>query len=219
MEIEIVEGKAAKGKRIRKEEHQLIWFIVVVVVVFASFLGPYFYVESLKKFDYMGASWTIEKFEKVEFYHGRFQVLHGAAVMYNLYLRNDPRENDVPVEGTFDSFEKDTYISFDRESNNCHGMIAVTTLADFLRNGGSKKGEVESATSDLDLSSETGLPYQDCYNSPKRTIVMLSKGEENKVTQSEENPYCYTIEFNDCDDYRSIEKFIIEVLRAYETVE
>ena len=72
-------------------------YIVVVIIVT---LGVYYWAGLTKSFEFGGVEWVYE--EDVNYYHGRFMNLIGYDYVYNIYLRNDPRENDVGVEGTLD---------------------------------------------------------------------------------------------------------------------
>jgi len=222
----MVKKKSKKKKNIKKtkenkpkktheevENTQLIWFFVVIFVVFASFLIPYFYIQSLKTFDYAGVDWKVEEYNDLTVYHTRFPAI-GGNTNYNLYLRGDPRENNVAAEGNFSSFYRKMQVSFSPEVDMCRGEIPRITvdLGVFLK---SNLGAIEVKAATTDPERKNGKEYTDCYNTPERTVVILEKGEENSVIQSEENPYCYTITVADCEDSSAIEKFMIAVINSY----
>ena len=79
--------KKPSKKIISKENQQLIWFFLIIAVVFASFLIPYFYVEGLNKFEFVGIEWVQEEYTNLEVYHGRFFAFNGADLIYNIYHR------------------------------------------------------------------------------------------------------------------------------------
>jgi len=205
------------GKKIvKKENKQVTWFLVLAGVVFASFLIPYFYIESLKSFDFAGIPWKIEALGEQKIYHGRFYALSGADLIYNIYLRIDPRENDVFASGTFNLFRYGAYISLSPEVNKCRGEVSrvMVDLGSFLK-AGVGIANLAVATNNPDYSNETGLPYIDCSNLHERTIIIIEKGEERSVVQSNENPDCYIITVNDCNDGAPIEKFMLESISAF----
>jgi len=55
-------GEGVSRKVIETESRQIAWFIIMLVILFASFLGSYFYVQSMKTFDYNGIKWFVEDF-------------------------------------------------------------------------------------------------------------------------------------------------------------
>ena len=203
------------SKSIRVHEtRQLIWFFVIVGIVFASFLVPYFYLQSLKSFNYAGADWFFEEYDQFDIYHSEFPALNGENYKYNLFLRNDPRENNVSVEGSFKEFKIGGFVSISPEVDMCRGDVSrvMLDLGSFLELGlGVQK--VWAATSSFEVHNETGRDYATC-NTRYRTIIMIEKGEP-AVIQSSENPFCYTIRVSDCDDIEPVEKFMVEVIRAF----
>jgi uncharacterized membrane protein len=100
----VLPNRASK-KVINKENKQLAWFFLIVVLVFSAFLGAYLYNENSKLFEFAGAEWTIEEYEHFTAYHGRFLALDGSNSHHNIWLRKDPRENLVPAEGIFNTFK------------------------------------------------------------------------------------------------------------------
>ena len=213
-----MEGELPKKSIRQKENTQLIWFFVVIAVVFASFLIPYFWVESSKVFDYGGAEWAIEEYENLIIYHGRFISFGNTELTYNLYLREDPRENDVPVEGELNKFKYGGIVSISPEVDVCRGEAsrALFDLSAYLRQGIGLE-ELESATTDKFVSLDEDRRYAVCDNVNDRTLVVVEVGE-SKVVQDDDNPYCYTIYIEDCEDIRSIEKFMSQSLEDFNEV-
>jgi len=67
----VTEGDADVKESVKKNENrQALWFFVIVIILFASFFVPYFYMGSLKSFEYVGADWRIEDYENLRIYHG-----------------------------------------------------------------------------------------------------------------------------------------------------
>ena len=206
------------GEELPKEEakesenRQLIWFFVIVIAIFVAFLIPYFYMESQKTFRFGGADWNIEKDPYITFYHGVFPALNGANIIYNVFLRNDPRENKVHTEGEFNIFKYGGYLSWTSDIQNCRGQVprAALDLVGFIRTG-IGIGNITNGAVEPELAEELGYPYVDCFTNPNRTVIVLRMGEPS-VIQSQNNPYCYVITIKDCDDFKPIEKFIIKTI-------
>lgn len=206
-----VPGKTSK-RIISEENKQLTWFFLIIALVFSSFLGVYFYNESSKSFEFVGVDWVIEEYEHFTAYHGRFPALDGSSIHYNIFPRNDPRENNIPTEGNFDTFKYGGIISFDKVIGECRGNIgrAVVDLGGFLAEGvGISKLEI--ATTDFGVSQLKNISHIDCSLNLNRTVVILEEGETSVVKDSQ-NPFCYIIKVKDCDDVLGTEKFIVKTI-------
>ena len=190
------------------ENRMLFWFFVVVGVIFAGVLIPYFWIGSFKSFEFGGIDWQIEDYEYLKIYHGRFVSFANPELFYNVYLRVDPRENDVATTGIFDSFKYGGVIALSPEVDACRGELSrgIFDLSAFLRQGASV-GPVESGSSDKFVAVESGRRFGSCETILDRTLVIVDIGESG-VIQDEKNPYCYTIYAEDCEDISGIEKFI-----------
>lgn len=195
-----------------KENKQLFWFFVIIVLVFMAFLIPYFWTENLKSFEHGGADWMVEDYENFKIYHGRFMALNGANLFYNVFLRGDPRKNNVPTEGIFDKFKYGGIVSFSPEVDKCRGDLSrvMLDLGAFLKQGVGV-GQISSGSTDESVANETNKRFAQCETISDRTLIIIEMGD-NSVTQNKDNPFCYTIKVENCDDISSVEKFIIKTI-------
>src|SRR3989344_4418394 len=108
------EKKVKKGKKISLETKQLYWIIGVMTALILLFILISAGIQSTKNFDYYGLAFTKEKFGEIPVYHYYrfYESGDGQTIKHNLYLRTDPRKNDVPIQGGI-AFPKDSevYIS------------------------------------------------------------------------------------------------------------
>ncbi len=201
-----------------REDKQLIWFFIIVGVVFASFLVPYFTIEGAKTFEYGGVEWAVEEYAEPTgtIYHGRFSPLVTPDLTFNIYLRGDPRENDVITEGTFDKFKGGGIVSLSPEVDACRGELSrvMLDLGSFLKQG-IGVGEVDTGSSDRAVATESNRRYALCDTINDRTVVIVDIGAP-MVVQDEKNPYCYTIYAEDCNDVSSVEKFIVKSIGDFD---
>src|SRR3989344_4261086 len=73
----------------------IMFFILIVIILSALFI------DISRTFGYEGMKFSEEKYGNILiFKHSYYFVYGGEQYLYNLYLRNDPRKNDVPFEGT-----------------------------------------------------------------------------------------------------------------------
>jgi hypothetical protein len=136
-------------------------------------------------------------------------------MIFNTYLRIDPRENDVPFDGEFDRFRREGMFSFSPETAACRGDFAgsVIGLGAFLKTGvGVKDLSFDGRTTDVEFL-EGDEVYMDCSVLNNKTTIVVEMGDSS-VSHSTENLDCYTIKINDCDDIAPFEKFIIRTISA-----
>lgn len=197
------------------EDKQLLWMVIIILVVFALFLIPYFYLESKKSFEFEDISWGIEEHGDLTIYHGIFRAFMKENKTYNIYLRQDPRENEVSTFGEFNKFTEQGIISASPDLEKCTGKGVYRMIADlsgFLR-GAIGLSSVAAATTSIEYSQDNNVPYANCTSFDQTTIV-IQIGNESFVSQSSENPYCYTLQVTGCEDIAPIEKFLVAVHSA-----
>ncbi|MBT6690131.1 hypothetical protein HN903_03810 [archaeon] len=205
------------GKSVRDNENrQLIWFFVVVGIVFAGVLVPYFWIESSKNFEYVGADWLVEDYDYLKIFHGRFLSFGNPNLHYNIFLRIDPRDNDVSTTGVFDTFKYGGVVSLSSGVDKCRGEIGrgVFDLSAFLRQGVGVE-VLESGSTDEFIAIEEDRRFATCDTVLDRTLVIVEIGEEAEVFKDEKNPYCYTIIAKDCEDISGIEKFMVKSIEDF----
>jgi hypothetical protein len=197
------------GKKVKeKENRQLKWLFFWIIVVFAAFLIPYFYIQANKHFSYNNIEWFIEDYGGLKIYHGQFLAFNDNTTTYNIFLRNDPRTNDVPIEGNYSYFKYGGYISISPEVDECRGELprALTDLAAFTQRGVGV-AKINVATNDLKTASELGRTFVNCSTNLDRTVIILEMGFPG-VIQDEKNNVCYTITIENCNDIKPLEKFM-----------
>jgi len=206
---------------LKSEDRQLMWMVVIVVVVIGGVFVSYSIVEGMKSFEYGGVDWAIEDYGDFDVYHARFASLSGADLNYNLYLRNDPRKNDVPVSGEFGSFKRGGFISLSQEFEACRGEASrvMIDFGAFLKSG-LGMWRIDVATSDAGYSLDSGVRYANCQSPDTfdRSVFMIDIGE-NRIVQDEVNRFCYSIYVSDCGDILAVEKFMTEIVATYSEVD
>ena len=196
------------------ENKTLIWFVIVVGIVFAAVLIPYFFVESNKSFELGGVDWIIEDYAEPvgEIFHGRFISLTNPSLNYNIFFRTDPRTNDVLIEGKIDEFWNHEAVSWTPEVEACRGDLSrvMLDLGSFLKQGVGA-GFFDSGFTDKEAAEEVGKNFLTCADAVERTIVIVDIGER-RIVQDETSLSCYTIYAEDCDDSGVVEKFMTQAI-------
>ena len=193
------EGSLPKKNVVKKEEKQLTIFFVIIGIIFAAFLIPFFYSQSLNSFDFIYSNWTVEEFQDIKIFHGQFTAFADRSVNYNLYLRNDPRKNNIMSSGNFTKFKYNMIISTDYEIDYCSDKISSTmaTLGMFLKQGVGVKN-IELATTNEETATSLNKTFlKDCSEDKSKMTILITSGEKSSVVQDENDPYCYRITMSD----------------------
>jgi hypothetical protein len=164
--------------------------------------------KQVNKVEYEGLTFTKEKVGNIPVYHYFYYFTsQGELIKYNLFLRNDPRENNVPVEGSEIIYEggKFVYLTLNTTGiDKCEqSVIAVADLSKFITHN---QFTVKSGTLIPEEASED-QDYITCENRPDRPVISIIEGEETKITIED---YCYTISVANCDIMKATEKFKLQ---------
>ncbi|MDO8516498.1 MAG: hypothetical protein Q7S33_00070 [Nanoarchaeota archaeon] len=190
-----------------KENKQIIWVIGISLLVILSFLGAYFYAQSLNKFEFAGIKWEKTKLGDLELYHGRFFV--GEDQYYNFYLRNDPRQNEIPINATLNSLYTTTIVSADPAVISCYGAsMGQIELSKFLNAVG--VSNIQPAVTNLSAAKELNVSYADCSNAINKTVILIKKTETPSIGQDGKN--CYVINVGNCENLKTIERFEVAII-------
>jgi len=202
--------KKKKNKRVRKIEKELLYIIGFMVFLVVVFLVASSIFKSFNSFEYEGLTFTKERAGEIPIYHYYYYFTNpkNELIQYNLYLRNDPRENNVPVEGDDISFGENevVFISVNAsELQKCkQGVLAIGSLSSFLTDN-----QIFVKSGNLDFW-DAGNKRQDwitCENRPKNLVIEISEGEETKINIDEN---CHEITVNNCEILQATEKYEIQ---------
>jgi hypothetical protein len=211
------EGELPSRNVVRNENRQLIWFLVVIGAVFAAFLGTYFYIESLKDFEFVGVEWVLEEYEQLDIYHARFFIPYGESqgVTFNLFFRSDPRENDVSSDINI-SFNPEIIISQSERVMECKNSILVSSgLGEIGAMFPFFVEKVSGAMSSKAEANKWGVPFANCSSEEGKTVVVvrMSENGESSINVDSENPDCYLLNVGKCEENVLVkERFFLEIV-------
>jgi hypothetical protein len=193
-----------------REDKQLLGFFITVGIVFALFLGSYFYVQSLGHFDYAGVRWDKVKEGQMDFYYAKFRLADTLPV-YNAYLRNDPRQNEIPVNATF-KFSDKVLVSFEDYNPDCQGKDSylAAVIGPYLKAMGLN---ATGATTNLQKSIQQNITIADCSVATKtKSVIVVQSSDKPSIVQSTENLNCYYLNVGKCQHIETVERFIVAIL-------
>ena len=198
----------------KKPDKQIYMVLIAMAILIAVFFASYFIFKSFNTFTYEGLTFTKEKFgEILVFHHYYLFNSQGELFQYNLYVRNDPRKNSVPITGkAVDEgieFRQDNfvYISVNPENlTQCeYTLVGLSNLASFLSDN---QLNVKGAAPIKELANETNVRYATCDTHPDDEVIIVQAGNETKIIQ--ENDNCHIIQIANCEVLPAIEKFQIK---------
>ncbi len=201
----------------KTQDKQLFWFFTIIVLVFFAFLGTYYIapaiVKKMNSFEYVGVEWTKEKFDQLDVYHARYPIIYKGQFMntyYNLYIRNDPRTNTVPINNVKFLFNPTIIRTIQPEVASCPGVMRLNAdLYGFLSAFPMVK-EIQFGIAEKQVAEESNLTYATCDNAKNgTTVVLIRKSEAPSIDQKGD---CYTINVGNCEMGPAVEKFMIGVL-------
>jgi hypothetical protein len=206
-----VKPKVELSKTEKEQNKQLIVFFTIMLVILGGFLAGYFYVQQLNKFSYAGVDFIRGKTGEVVYYHGRFQMpaeRPGAQrVIYNLYLRLDPRKVRVPINTDEFALSQQVIIAFSPEIGQCKDtIIAHANMKQFFE-AFPWVVSVGGATTSEEYAEERNLTFANCDSAePYKTIIQVQASEKNSI---EKEGNCYILNVKDCEYLEVSEKFIL----------
>lgn len=189
----------------------VIWGALALILVF--FIS-FFAFRGLGTIEYKGLTFTKESIgQNIEVYHYYYlyKDKNGQIVQNNIYLRENPENNKIPVEGDSIIYlpKKFTYVTINATAmEGCkNNAVALSELSAFLVNGGLQvRGAV--MVNDTNLTENNATRYVTCKTDKYNSVIQINSGNESKV---EVNGLCSNINFATCEDMLpAVEKFIVE---------
>jgi hypothetical protein len=198
-------------------EKKVEWQLLKILGFFA-FLVVVFFVASevfkqMNQVEVGELTFTRGKFGNIEAYHYPYYFEKDKQLInYNLYVRNNPAENDVPVEGGKIAFSQGiTYISVDNLGlKECpQSIIAIADLSNFISGNGIT---VKSASVNEEEAEKVDKPFVTCENKSERSkVIEIKAAEQTRIDVDEENG-CYVISVANCEILKATEKFEVQSL-------
>lgn len=204
---EKLEHKKEEVKVVKKDYTSELFyiFIAMVVIIAVIFLIPYIR-NAGNNFTYNNMKFYKEKINNIDFFHYSYYLTSGdQQYLYNLYLRNDPRKNDVPVNGSL-LYSNTNLVYLGLDSSNLlkcsDSSIAVAALASFISDN---QLTLETGVSDSAVASANNLTHITCEAHPYDTVILI-KGI-NGTTNIQADGTCKTINVANCEILKAVEKF------------
>lgn len=207
----MAEKKQTKQEKLlEKDLVKVVLFCVGLVIIY---LIASYYFKSFNHFEYEGLSFTRERFDQdiVYHYYYYYTTPDGRTLQYNLYLRNDPRENNVTIEGERLLLEKKyVYLTYD-DSFPYECRFAGSSNVDFVLFLKQNQLSVFSGVTNETNAEETNRTHITCENQVSSAEVFeFHGGNETKITV---DGNCHRIYIgSDCRVRDAFEKLKVQLI-------
>jgi hypothetical protein len=193
---------------------QLKWIIAIIIIVFVVFLGTYYGVKTYQynavRFDYLGAHWVIGGTETNPSYRASFKF--GNNENFGLYMRNDPRKNNVSIgENITFKFYPNILTSYDKDLESCKEAVLNQINLVYFFSGVNVK--LTPAMFNRTQAEERNVTFATCNSAVSKTVIILRKSEMPSVEQDERNKDCYIINVGNCENSLAVEKFMLAIMK------
>lgn len=210
----VAKKQANKKQSLEQQQNkQLMVFFTIMLLAMGGILGGYFYVHQQNNFTYAGVDFQKGRVGEVVYYHGKVELPTSAPtqrkMIFNLYLRKDPRKNNIPMDVDEFTLSGRAILSFDHGMMQCdeNSIVAHSNLAQFFNAFPWVEG-VTGAITDKEIAEERGLNYATCADASEYlTVVEVRFSEERKVEKVQHN--CYVLSVGECDYIGTSEKLIM----------
>ncbi|MEK6889651.1 MAG: hypothetical protein AABX35_00530 [Nanoarchaeota archaeon] len=204
---ENVNGLNQKGKKI-----QISWMWWALMVLVVGFFIFYFIFSKIGTFEYEGLAFDKQGYGKelTLYHHSYFYTYNKQTYKNNVYLRFDPRDNEIPVDSEI-LFTKGrtVYLGINNTGiiNCSDSSIAIGTISQFFANN---QFDLKLGTPDINESKERKQVHVNCDKADDDTVIIIQSSYMTKI--STQGSSCYIINVNQCEIQPAVEKFIVNSL-------
>lgn len=203
--------KVVKDNPNKTVEIQFFWLVgIVITITFAFVFIPLLYHQIFEKFEYAGVNFIKEDSGKLTFYHGQFPIIYkgNLSAIYNVYLRNDPRENNIPVNTNL-SLSTKVSVSLNNDVHLCKDMIlGQSELGKFISAFPFVKN-LSTGVVNATFAKEYNIPQITCKNASADHVVIIIQKSESPSIESGDRENCYFLNIGECEYLETAERFVV----------
>lgn len=209
--------KKIESKRIIQEnpnktvETQFFWLVSIIILIILAFVFvPVLYHQIFEKFEYAGVKFEKIKEGQLTFYHGQFPIIYKGnfSAIYNVYLRNDPRNNNIPINTNLTLSQK-VSISLNNDVHLCEDMmLGQSELGKFISAFPFVKN-VTAGVYNTSVAKEYNVSQITCKNASKDNTVLVIQLSDTPSIEMGEKDNCYLINIGQCKYLESAERYVV----------
>lgn len=208
-----VEEQSKVNESNKEKDSGIYWIIgVALFLILVLVLTPTIS-KKMRTVEYEGLSFIKTTYSgiPVYYYYYYYTGKDGSPNKYNLYIRINPRKNNVTINGEIDFLEKSKQVYITTNSSGfekCPNTLRETaTLAQFISGN---EYSVKGAYVDEELAKQNNMTFVNCTNKPGNMVINIFWGNKTEITR-EGN--CYKMSVGSCDGFLlAVEKFEVQSL-------
>lgn len=215
MAVKKVAKKVQANKKSESEKkggNELYWVLGIMAgLIVAVLVGSQVY-HGMNTFKYQGLTFNKVRVGELNFfyYNYMFKDLEGQQYRYNLYLRHDPRTNNVSINGGEVVLTKDLFVYISVNStglDKCEDSgIALGGLTNFIS---SNLIPVRAAKPDEKEANATNFRYVNCQTNPDNVVILVQQGNETSINKVGN---CQIMTIGNCEIMKAVEKFEVQAI-------
>jgi len=205
---EIKEKHVTKSLK-EAEKKQLFYAVIIMAAILVLFFLIYFMSQQTKKFEYNGFKFEKIMYDKLPLYYTKISItrMDGNIINYNLYLRNDPRKNNIESDAFVQFMKGAIFVSLNKDFEKCEDTnLAMTNIGMLF---GAIGLDLRGALDNLEQAEMLERPYVTCENTKNNTVILYKEAGEAGIIQQGD---CYVINVADCRILNATEAFIMQIL-------
>lgn len=209
--------KKVEAKKIVKEnpnkavETQFLWLVSIIIIIILGFVFiPVLYHQIFEKFEYGGVKFEKIKEGQLTFYHGQFPIIYKGnfSAVYNLYLRNDPRNNNISINTNL-SLSPKVSISLNDNVHLCEDMmLGQAELGKFISAFPFVKN-ITAGVYNASVAKEYNVSQITCKNASKDNTVLIIQMSETPSIDLGSVDNCYLINIGKCQYLEAAERYVV----------
>jgi len=193
-------------------EKQFFWLVGIIIAVILGFvLIPILYHQIFEKFEYGGVKFEKIKEGQLTFYHGQFPVIYKGTfyAIYNVYLRHDPRKNEIPLNTNL-SLSNKISISLNDGATSCEdAMLGQIELGKFFSAFPFVNKNITTGFYNASLAKEFNISPITCDNASKdHTVIVIQRSETPSIEMGEKDN-CFVLNVGNCKYLETVERYVI----------
>jgi len=193
-------------------ERQFFWLVGIIIAIILGFvLIPVLYHQIFEKFEYGGVKFEKIKEGQLTFYHGQFPIIYKGNfyAVYNIYLRHDPRKNQIPLETNL-SLSKKISISLNDGAASCtDAMLGQMELGKFFSAFPFVNKNITTGFYNASLAKEFNISPITCDNASKDHTVLIIQKSQTPSIESGSAENCYVLNIGECKYLETVERYIV----------
>ncbi|MEK6928861.1 MAG: hypothetical protein AABW65_02820 [Nanoarchaeota archaeon] len=208
-----MEKNIKKKPKKNSKNQEFRYIIAAMTSLIIVFLVFYLLFQGAKTIRYEGLTFTKTKLGEIPLYHYYYYFTgdDGQQYKYNLYLRNNPKKNNVSINGEI-AYPRGTYVYLAINTSNllqCPNLLRdIHSLSSFLHDNLAYSNiGLLSGVPDEQQAVENNITHVSCETYPNNVVITLQSGSETKIEKIEN---CHIVSISQCQTTEAIEKFEVK---------